>query len=1575
MTYLRWLHKSWNVFWTFIGVLVLTVTICVGGIFGVMQIQPVKDRIAIELQDQFSDKYKGVMTIGSIKGFLPFNIELEDVKLYQDSLAYVPVFEASEVSASLDVLSVLRNRMVVRSLRVNDPTTFIDTQNDYSIDKVFRVKDGASGDDELLPSDPQFGFQVIIPSVIIQDGNIVFRNISKTTNTFTSSDSLRIQDLQMDMFFEFTEDQRFIDINRIQFSAPEADLNAVEMYGQIYNDNQFFELNAFNISTQNSSIRFSTEADNVNLLAGDIGSQFTNSNLNLIVDRLLVAPEYITRLLPDVPTLPEYFQGSLSAEGTLSSFNIIEAELIMGESFANLNGSLKNLTDVTSFGYDINIESFILNESELRALQPVWAENQIEAIASTRYTGLISGRLDSTNIGINAEGDRGLIELDGDLIWGNEIASNFTFRTDSLDLGYLFDPRIQKTNLSLEGELKSSSFDLNKAKGGLVVESREGMLDNRDFSRISILVNWDEGYIEPDIRADVKGAMVTAGGWLDIQEDQPTLSLQGIATGLQLDEIIQNSSLRSVQADLEYDVNVTGSDLDDAFGQLSIDVSQAISEGDTLGRHQLYLDFNNDYSENKMLRFTSTAFDASLEGNYQPSALATLWGQWKGYFTDQINEEILFNAGKSFSDTTQIAQNQNLELSGRLKNLDILNFYFVDMPEMASSARVNSSINVTSDQLLFNSSFNDQLTRLNDFRADSLVVQVTGGFRRNAQLKDFSNLQLQANAAGIDYDFIEGKRFTLFANLREDSLDISTNIADMSDGASLVLSGRGRLLNDALTFRIQEFNLGTEAYSWVSRGVPVLTYRSDEKLVLNDLLFENEDQLLQLNGTFSSSPEDSVNYNVETINLDEISNIVGGRLSFGGILDGRFTTRTLTSVPTVYGDIDIEALSFGGSLVGDLNLSSEYNSELDRFDTNITVHTDSTKYPEYFENTGRKGQQFDINGFVLAPREGEFPEADSLYKFDVDFENIDLWILPLIGPKVFAEGSGLADGSGTIWGNTETYDFNADFMVGSEDAAYLRPQFLDTYYYAQGEITFTRDDGLTFNDIYLIDPSGGNAILSGYYNFNDFEPTNDMNIRLEMDEFQFLNSSFDPTLAFFGSAYGSSTVVISGTNFDPVIRTEEPMRISDFSEISIPLLEETDFDEDNRFIRFVDSFDTEGVENGRLASRTGNRGNGNREDAEDEVDLSFAERFTLDLQFVAENPMTVRLIFDPVTGDIVTAEGTGRLRILLEDEEVSMFGRFDIQGGRYQFVSGDIFTRRLELESGGSILWEGDPANARLDLNAIYSARPDITTLSNTGTRDPENSQRVPVDLVLNIGGTISSIENNFFFRLPDTFESQQSSTLSTQIASINRDEDLKLIQAANFMLMGNFIPVSSSGQTQNSLFGENISGSAAVLNPLLSSQVINPLLSNQVNSLLNSDLSSLDVDFNLNTYNQVDLGVALRLYNDKLILRREGQITGRQSNIGDLGATYRINRTFAMTAFHRQDLTFGTLSSTEQSQQSQDINGVGLEAKVSFNTWDEFFKRLFSPFRKLFGSKEKEEDKEQNQEELTEISRVKEPS
>src|SRR5690625_7644286 len=89
---------------------------------------------------------------------------------------------------------------------------------------------------------------------------------------------------------------------------------------------------------------------------------------------------------------------------------------------------------------------------------------------------------------------------------------------------------------------------------------------------------------------------------------------------------------------------------------------------------------------------------------------------------------------------------------------------------------------------------------------------------------------------------------------------------------------------------------------------------------------------------------------------------------------------------------------------------------------------------------------------------------------------------------------------------------------------------------------------------------------------------------------------------------------------------------------------------------------------------------------------------------------------------------------------------------------------------------------------------------------------------------------------------------------------------------------------------------------------------------------------FSFTTMNEIDLGVSLRLFDDRIILRREGQITGEQSDIGDLGATYRINRTFSVTAFHRQDPTLSYTSGVN-TRQSQEMNGIGLEAQVQFRS------------------------------------------
>jgi hypothetical protein len=219
---------------------------------------------------------------------------------------------------------------------------------------------------------------------------------------------------------------------------------------------------------------------------------------------------------------------------------------------------------------------------------------------------------------------------------------------------------------------------------------------------------------------------------------------------------------------------------------------------------------------------------------------------------------------------------------------------------------------------------------------------------------------------------------------------------------------------------------------------------------------------------------------------------------------------------------------------------------------------------------------------------------------------------------------------------------------------------------------------------------------------------------------------------------------------------------------------------------------------------------------------------------------------------------------------------------------------------------------------------------------------------------------------------------LQFRLNRINNDEQEKLLQATSLLLTGNLLNTEGS-ESQTAQLRNELTKGSTFINPILSNQVISPLLSSQINSLLDSDVSQFDIDFNLNQYNQIDLGVALRLYNDKLVLRREGYLTGGAAGssfgerIGDLNATYRINQNLSLTAFHRQDQIFGSIASNAQSGDfSPTVDGVGVEASVQFNTWEQLGHKVQNFFRRLIGKEEinfeaREQNSESEQENITE--------
>jgi translocation and assembly module TamB len=129
-------------------------------------------------------------------------------------------------------------------------------------------------------------------------------------------------------------------------------------------------------------------------------------------------------------------------------------------------------------------------------------------------------------------------------------------------------------------------------------------------------------------------------------------------------------------------------------------------------------------------------------------------------------------------------------------------------------------------------------------------------------------------------------------------------------------------------------------------------------------------------------------------------------------MNGDFTTRSLTDTPSISGNIDVTEGRIDGRIIGDVSLTSVYNSELERFDTDIRVYTDPDKYSSYFDRNDGIGQDIRLNGFFRLPDDND-PDEDYFY-FDADLRQIDMWIVTFIVPTIIDQMEGSSSGTGFI---------------------------------------------------------------------------------------------------------------------------------------------------------------------------------------------------------------------------------------------------------------------------------------------------------------------------------------------------------------------------------------------------------------------------------------------------------------------------------------------------------------------------------------------------------------------------------
>jgi hypothetical protein len=195
-------------------------------------------------------------------------------------------------------------------------------------------------------------------------------------------------------------------------------------------------------------------------------------------------------------------------------------------------------------------------------------------------------------------------------------------------------------------------------------------------------------------------------------------------------------------------------------------------------------------------------------------------------------------------------------------------------------------------------------------------------------------------------------------------------------------------------------------------------------------------------------------------------------------------------------------------------------------------------------------------------------------------------------------------------------------------------------------------------------------------------------------------------------------------------------------------------------------------------------------------------KLNINLDLTANENAQIDVILDPLTGDVISATGNGRIKIYVPASgDMTMNGRYNIQSGSYNFNFQSILRKPFELRrnAGSYIEWNGDPYKAQLHVAAQYTAKNvSMSDLFGTNTSyknlDVAYGYRGDVYVIAYLDGMLSNPSIKFAFDFPEGSTIQNDPELKLFLNKIQSDDNEMLKQVTWLIVFDAFAPYGELG-------------------------------------------------------------------------------------------------------------------------------------------------------------------------------------
>ena len=168
---------------------------------------------------------------------------------------------------------------------------------------------------------------------------------------------------------------------------------------------------------------------------------------------------------------------------------------------------------------------------------------------------------------------------------------------------------------------------------------------------------------------------------------------------------------------------------------------------------------------------------------------------------------------------------------------------------------------------------------------------------------------------------------------------------------------------------------------------------------------------------------------------------------------------------------------------------------------------------------------------------------------------------------------------------------------------------------------------------------------------------------------------------------------------------------------------------------------------------------------------------------------------DPSSTDSLVVKGEAALSFTMDRSgKMSLTGAYNLNEGSYLVSLESVIKRKFDIDAGSTIIWNGDPLDAEISINAIYSVRAspiDLVADQMSGLSEIDKGgykQRYPFLVFLKLRGEILHPVISFEIQLPPEDKGILGGAVNQKLNMLNEDASALNKQVFALLVLGRFV-------------------------------------------------------------------------------------------------------------------------------------------------------------------------------------------